>query len=126
MTREVLTSTHTALRLQTILGVSGNYGLLDQIAALQWIQRNIAAFGGDPENVLLWGQSSGGTAILALVASPLGPFALSIFFIALPYVEISEGLISGRRYNECKPQHLCTARTHSVEANGGLNFSLFD
>ncbi|PWT72489.1 MAG: esterase [Bacteroidetes bacterium] len=50
---------------------SGNYGLLDQIAALQWIRKNITAFGGDPENVTIAGQSAGGMSVNCLLASPL-------------------------------------------------------
>jgi para-nitrobenzyl esterase len=50
---------------------SGNYGFMDQIAALEWIQRNIVAFGGDPKNVTIAGQSSGSMSVSVLMASPL-------------------------------------------------------
>ncbi len=52
-------------------GVSGNYGILDQIAALEWVAANISAFGGDPGNVTIFGQSAGAQAVSELMASPL-------------------------------------------------------
>jgi len=59
---------------------SGNYGLLDQIAALKWVKQNIEAFGGDPDNITIAGQSAGSMSVNALVASPLakGLFAKAI------------------------------------------------
>jgi para-nitrobenzyl esterase len=51
---------------------SGNYALLDQIAALQWVRQNIAAFGGDPSNITIAGQSAGAIDVGALAVSPLG------------------------------------------------------
>lgn len=72
-------------------GVSGNYGFLDMIQALKWIQTNIAAFGGDKDRVTIYGQSSGGTAVLCLIASPLaaGLFHRAISMSGSPRMDTS-------------------------------------
>ena len=62
---------HPALSGESPLHVSGNYGILDQIAVLQWVKHNIGAFGGDPGNVTIFGESAGGTMACYLMASPL-------------------------------------------------------
>lgn len=62
---------HPGLTAEAPYGASGNYGILDLVEALNWVRGNIAAFGGDPDNVTLFGQSAGSTAISILQASPL-------------------------------------------------------
>ena len=62
---------HPSLAAESAEGVSGNYGLMDMIAALKWVQTNIAKFGGDPKKVMIFGHSAGAAATCALLVSPL-------------------------------------------------------
>jgi para-nitrobenzyl esterase len=71
---------HPGLSAESTQGISGNYGLLDQIEALRWVKHNIAAFGGDPSNVTIAGESAGALSVMYLMASPpaRGLFAKAI------------------------------------------------
>jgi para-nitrobenzyl esterase len=71
---------HPELSAESPQGISGNYGLLDQIEALRWVKDNIASFGGDPSNVTIAGESAGGLSVMYLMTSPpaRGLFAKAI------------------------------------------------
>jgi para-nitrobenzyl esterase len=62
---------HPLLSAESDHGASGNYGTLDQVAALNWVQRNIASFGGDPDRVAIFGESAGSWSVNHMMATPL-------------------------------------------------------
>ena len=102
---------HPELSKKDIHGVSGNYGILDQIAALQWVQENIGAFGGDKDNVTIFGQSAGGASIIAHLISDLsnGLFSKAIIQSGtfLVFVDMMMGsLEEGERWGEKACQYL--------------------
>ncbi len=92
---------HEELSKESGNKASGNYGFLDQIEALKWIQKNIADFGGDPKNVTICGQSAGSFSVNALVASPLAKglfdraIAESGALFSLPLKTLEEGETQG-------------------------------
>jgi len=98
---------HPELARESEHNASGNYGLLDQVAALQWVRKNIATFGGDPDNVTIFGESAGSESVSELMATPL---ARGLFCRA-----IGE---SGAYFNESKP---LKSRAQAEEA--GVRFA---
>jgi para-nitrobenzyl esterase len=100
------------LDAETASATSGNYGLLDQQAGLRWVRRNIAAFGGDRNNVTIFGESAGGNSVCQQVASPL---AAGLFERAI----VESGSCSGTNGLTTQPEATMVARSKAYAASLG-------
>lgn len=108
--------THPELTAESPNHVSGNYGILDQIESLKWIKKNIEQFGGDPDNVTIFGQSAGGGSVRTLCESPL---ARGLFHKA---VIMSAGGLSTAK----QPASPARFAPMSIEEAGNLNKKVLD
>jgi para-nitrobenzyl esterase len=113
------------LSAESPLGISGNYGLLDQIAALRWIKQNIEAFGGDASNVTIAGESAGALSVMYLMASPeaRGLFAKAI---AESAYMISTPELKRRRYGAPAAEEAGTLLAGALHATNAAALRAMD
>ncbi|GAB5413468.1 MAG: carboxylesterase/lipase family protein [Congregibacter sp.] len=105
------------------LDASGNFGTLDIIAALEWTQRNIAAFGGDPSNVTIFGESAGGQNVLSLLASPMTD---GLFHKAIAQSPLVQSYSRDQAYNVIKQLSHIDRGAWEVIRNVGLDSTAID
>ncbi len=114
---------HPELSRESPEGVSGNYGILDMVAALKWVNRNIAAFGGDPNNVTIFGESAGGTAVCLLMVVPQAQglfqkvISESAAWMNMPISHLKEswyGRKSGEKFGESHGTDIAALRAKTV------------
>jgi para-nitrobenzyl esterase len=101
---------HPAISAEDPDAVLGNYGFMDQIASLKWVQRNVGAFGGNPANVTIFGESAGGRSVNALLVSPL---AIGLFHKAI--IQSGAGRNQLRHLRQNRPEAGISAEAMGVE-----------
>jgi para-nitrobenzyl esterase len=106
---------HPQLSAESPLGISGNYGLLDQIEALRWVRTNIELFGGDPSNVTIAGESAGALSVMYLMASPEARGLFSKAIAQSAYM-VSTPVLRESRFGQFSAETIGTSLAESLGA----------
>ncbi len=116
---------HPQLSAESPRHISGNYGLLDQIAALKWVQANIAGFGGDPGRVTVFGESAGAVCIASLMTSPLARGLFQQAIVQSPSLPILADLGSAQASGAALAPDIATLRSAAAAKLLELNDRFF-
>ena len=116
---------HPQLSEESPDSISGNYGLLDQIEALQWVQRSIAAFGGDPDNVTVAGESAGALSVMYLLTSPKARGLFHRAVVQSGYL-VSTPMLKDTRHGTLSMEEQGLALSRNIEVRGLVRLRAMD